>query len=135
MMLYISVVRPIPSANAITPAATVTGLRRSERAACRISLASDVEPPHTLRARASALPPTTGGFVERLIPKLGEQTLARGRGADLWRELGILYLEMLRDFFDDLGFVLRMKPRGGDAGAHVGAPVVALRHSALPICG
>ena len=73
-------------------------------------------------------------MVERLITKLGEQLLARGTRVDARAQFGMLLLEMLRDFIDDLRFCLGRERHAGETRADVGSPVVWPRftHSALP---
>jgi hypothetical protein len=63
---------------------------------------------------------------------VGEQLFTRGRRADARRELGELLLEVLPDFFHQVGFVFGGEVRSRETRAHVGTPIIGLMHSVPP---
>src|SRR5581483_3509471 len=105
MMLNITVVRPIPSASADTPAATSPRLRRNDRSPYRTSR------PIAPAAQTRPASPRSRRVVERSVVQLRQEPCARRAGADAGRQLVVLCFEVLRDLLDQLGFVLRMELR------------------------
>ena len=67
----------------------------------------------------------------RAKEELREQLFARGLRADPRRHLVELLFEVLGHFLDDVGFVLWVQSRGGDAGADIGAPVGHVRRGVV----
>ena len=121
-MLNITVVKPMPRASAVRPAANTPGPQRADAVAHippdRPGAPHGAACPRPMRTSHAARQ-----LFESVVAQLGQETLPRLPHADRGDQILELSLEMLRDLLDQRALVLRIEIDAGDSRTHVGAPV------------